>query len=409
MTGGPGDTGAELELVAASPDGGPVHSEHGFDPAIETDTLGAYALTRVKRLQPDGGVRFESLLWSARTGSNLPGGWIALHPDGEHALRRDPDHSVRFCEIASGRAISLLDPRPMAPPAMAGGHAVWWVRDSVARDTGPVHGQVVYDLRSGEKTHELSGSFLLASLAPQGQLITVDESNALIVWNVATGRPVTTLRGPREKPLELRVDPARRRAVVVGSSGTLWVWDLDAERLVATHDAHAKLRAGPPRRMVVLADGRLASEGFFLDVLDLDSGVLDRSWIARDPNSQHIHAVAALGTAPYVALLVARGIVDPFRLEIWDVDRQVLVGVTDVEGAQTLAICAGDLAVLGGDAGVRAVRIHLRRGPLPRQPVVPAAVRTKLAKAAKPAPKKPAVRKSAATRPTRKPPRKSPR
>ena len=395
MSGSTG-VGFEIERVATSDARGPGHSPHGFDPSVEIDGRGARAITRVSRRLPSGETERQALVWDLSTGFHVPGAWIALHPDGERALRREADGRVTFCDVASGASLCTLDLESPRHVAMSpdSPHAVLSVRDTVPAKASPRIAQVVYDLSTGATLHELSGSFLLEAFVPGGRLLSVDERNVLTLWNLASGRSELVGKGPREQPRVLRLDREGRRAVVVGAKGNLQVWDLAERRIVHEHDALARLRGGPGEHLRLLADGRrLVSEGQFLDVLDLETGALDCSWVARDPNRDRILAVAPLAAGPFVAVLMCRGLFDPNTLEVWDVDRRLRVGLVEVTDAQVLAVAPGGRAVVAGDEGVVSFQLHARAGvALPPQPAL-AAPKAASRAAAKKAPAKKAPAK----------------
>lgn len=371
----------EIKAVATSADGAPKHS--GGPGEIAVDPTGARALTR----DVNGIIDDLPLAWDLATGAAVAGAWLRLHPDGRRGLRREPKGHVALAEFASGKAACTLAGLTSsgAPPVPTpdGAFAVATLGADVAADARPAPFTDVWDLATGRRAHRLDAPLLLGALLPGERLASVDERGVLALWDLRTGKLIAEVPGPRERPRLLRTDAAGHRAIVVTAKGAVAAWDLETKAILATHDAFAQLHGGPPKHVTLLADGRrLVAEGWFLDVLDLETGALDRSWLGRDPNRDRILAVAPLAEGPFVAVLMSRGLYDPNTLEVWDVDRRLRVGLVEAPDTQVLAVARSGRAVVAGDEGVASFQLHARaRGELPAQPEVTDAIRLGQAKA----------------------------
>ncbi|APR80669.1 Histone protein [Minicystis rosea] len=367
----------EVESLATSSESAP---KHGSGPtSIEIDAKGTRALTRGE------GLRDLPLTWNPATGHAVEGAWLRLFDDGARALRKEDDDGIAVADIASGKTLCVLEGQrfPFAPLLVTpeGDLGVSPLGADKAGDARLTPFTDVWDLATGKRIHRLEAPVLMGVLISGGRLVTLDEKNVLAIWDLRAGRKTTEIPGLNERPALLRTDG--RRAVAMGIKGRVTVWDLSTSTVAATHDAFAKLLGGPAKHVRLLADGRrLVAEGWFLDVLDLETGALDRSWVARDPNRDKILAVAPLAEGPFVAVLAGRGLFDPNTLEVWDVDRKLRVGLAEASDAQVLALAPTGRVVVAGEEAVASFQLHARAGAaLPPQPEVADAVRKAHAKA----------------------------
>ena len=367
--------------------------------SVVIDATGAWALTRDIR----DGVDRPPLAWNLATGRAVDGTWLRLVDDGVRGLRKEADGAIAVAELASGEVVCAVEglrwPAAAPVPSPDGGFAVSAICLDRAKEHGPSPSVTIWDLSSGRRLREIIAPMRVSTVLAGERLVAADDQNRLEIRDLGSGEQRVVVRGPREKPALLRVDLDGRRAVTIGVKGLVTVWDLATGAVAATHDAMAKLRGGPPKHAHLLADGRLVAEGIFLDVLDLATGELDRSWQARNPNRDRIRALAPLADHPaVVVLLMSRGLFGPNTLEVWDVDQQSLLGQADVSVAQVLAVARSGRAVVAGDDLLAS--FQLGTGASPSRPAAPAAKKAaSAAKKAEPAAKRkaaPAAKRKAA-------------
>jgi hypothetical protein len=383
----------ELELLTTSV-GTPDHRS-GTE-ALQVDAKGARALTQ----RPGATIEDVPSAWDLVAGKPIAGAWLRLLDDGVHGIRRETDGAIVVAEIASGRTAYALEGLrwPLAPPKPSpdGAFAVSSLGADRKASDRPSPFVEVWSLSTGRRLHRIAQPMLLGMLVAGERMLSLDEKHSLSVWDLRTGKRVSTCRGPRERPALLRVSPSGARAVTVGVKGLVTVWDLEKPAVVATHEAFTRLRGGPGKHVRLMADGRrLLSEGWFLDVLDLESGALDRSWVTRDPNGDPIHAVEPMAEGPLVAVLMGRGLFGPNMAEIWDVDTKLLVASAEVLAGLAMAVHASRVVVASEDE-VTTFRLHANpEAKAPAQPEVPDAIRKAHAKATVAKARRPAVAKKA--------------
>ncbi|XXT24586.1 TIR domain-containing protein [Sorangium sp. So ce429] len=112
------------------------------------------------------------------------------------------------------------------------------------------------------------------AISPDGQrIISASHDSTLKVWDLATGRLLSTLEGHSDRVTACAISPDGQRIVSASSGRTLKVWDLATGRLLFTIDAHS----GWVTACAISPDGQRivsASRDHTLKVWDLATGRL---------------------------------------------------------------------------------------------------------------------------------------
>ncbi|MCX4239758.1 CHAT domain-containing protein [Paraliomyxa miuraensis] len=200
----------------------------------------------------------------------------------------------------------------------------------------------VWDVDSGRALTSLEGHqgivYALAVL-PDGRVVSASRDNAVRVWDVDSGWAVTTLEGHQGSVYALTVLPDGR--VVSGSDDkTVRVWDVDSGRAVTTLEGHQ----GEVTVLAVLPDGRVVSgsDDKTVRVWDVDSG---RAVTTFEGHQGEVTSLAVLPDGR-----VASGS-DDKTVRVWDVDSGR--AVTTLEGHRgevtSLAVLPDGRVVSGSD------------------------------------------------------------
>ncbi len=178
---------------------------------------------------------------------------ITFAAGGARLLVGDRDGDQESFDLASGTSIRFRRDHSKGggPPALG--------RDLLI--AGDARGGVtLYEVATGDERplplDNAKAVFAVAISDDDARVATVDESGALLVWDVATerSRSVTLTRTPGR----VRFLPGRHDAVLAGA-GWLEVWDLDEGRMVAGAELPAEESEERPYTLAVSADGRLVA------------------------------------------------------------------------------------------------------------------------------------------------------
>jgi len=160
------------------------------------------------------------------------------------------------------------------------------------------------------------------SVTPDGRrAVSEGYENALRVWDLETGRYLSTLEGPTDWVGPVSVTPDGRRAVS-GGGKTLGVWDLETGRYLSTLEGHSSWVYS----VSVTPDGRgvvSGSQDHTLRVWDLGTGQCVGVHYAGVP----ISSVAVSGGEPRVVYGTSGGVVDTMLFANLSVGPPVLTAV----------------------------------------------------------------------------------
>ncbi|WP_437311456.1 TIR domain-containing protein [Sorangium sp. So ce388] len=119
-----------------------------------------------------------------------------------------------------------------------------------------------------------SGGVNACAISPDGQrIVSASGDTTLKVWDLATGKLLSTLEGHSERVNACVVSPGGQRIVSASDDSTLKVWDLASGKLLSTLEGHS----GGVNACAVSPDGQRivsASDDSTLKVWDLASGKL---------------------------------------------------------------------------------------------------------------------------------------
>jgi WD40 repeat protein len=278
-----GESGDELSITAFSPDGRLI-------------TSGPYQ----RRLRVDDGSADRPIrIWDARTGrvvASLPGGSrfapLRFAPDGRHVLAGSWSgpvgsrwiKSLRVWDATTGRQVARRDlPNQVAMLAFtADGAEVRFARNNDGRvevqgwDARTLDDRSLHVFRPTPDTVQaavpsgygrmeppapINPRFYQLALSEDGRRLATGSGDGRIqLWDIASGRVLSEVRGIETQIRSLAFDPAGRRLACgqykLGTweeferPGVVRVWNVDSGRLIADLESHAW-------EVVFSPDGRL--------------------------------------------------------------------------------------------------------------------------------------------------------
>ncbi|MGK3963486.1 NACHT and WD repeat domain-containing protein [Sorangium sp. So ce118] len=185
----------------------------------------------------------------------------------------------------------------------------------------------LWDLVTGRQLTSLTGHehvVTTCAVAPDGKRAVSGSYRALKVWDLVTCKELLTLSGHSAWVRACVVAPDGRRAVSASEDRTLKVWDLDSGAELATLAGHLE----GVRACAVMPDGRRvisASEDGTLKMWDLDSGA------ELATLSGHDSAIWACAVTPDGTRVVSGA--EDRTLKVWDVATGCALGVLSGHGA----------------------------------------------------------------------------
>jgi small GTP-binding protein len=218
---------------------------------------------------------------------------MSFSPDGRYALTGSADNTLRFWEMASGRALSVLRGHASAVYDVAfspdGRHGLSGSADGTVR---------LWNLEGGLTVHALTGhdaDVLSVTFSPDGHRLLSGSGDATVrLWEAESGKQLCLLQGTT-MVFSVAFSPDARCALAGYGDGTVRLWDLGSGRAMQTlegHDARVLSVAFSPDGQHVLS----GSADSTVRLWDLDSGralrVLEghtasvRS-VALSPNGRH--------------------------------------------------------------------------------------------------------------------------
>ena len=177
------------------------------------------------------------------------GGVLAMAtPEGTVALA-DAETGRRLLTFRSGALVRSIAARPdgrLLAGGCVGGTIVLWDLETGLAIRTLQHGIGVLH----QVAFSPDGSRLASAVAQGEQQVSAVDKTAKI-WEVRTGRLLTTLEGHTDVVNRLAFSPDGSRIVTAGFDQTLRFWDADSGRLLGTFEED-----GVPRTVVFSSDGR---------------------------------------------------------------------------------------------------------------------------------------------------------
>ncbi len=183
---------------------------------------------------------------------------VAYSPDGAWLATGHADGSLRLWEAGSGRPLRILLGHTAGVTALA------WSADGKTLVSGSDDRTVrTWDARAGRLLRTLRGhgsAPAVVALAPDGRTLGsagTGSDDAVRLWDVESGDPLSPLSGARAPVLSLAWSPGGRRVAGAGADGVLHLWDPETGQLHAGLQGHA----GPVRGVAWSPDGKTLVSG----------------------------------------------------------------------------------------------------------------------------------------------------
>jgi hypothetical protein len=286
---------------------------------------------------------------------------LAITPDGRRLITGGDDHTIRICDLATGRLERTLRGHTDSVRAVA------VTPDGRRIVSGGAYDTVrVWDLASGQFVHAIAGqggyrAVNAVAVAPDGGKIVWGGAGAAVqVWDLTNGRVEHTITSDDPTVRTVAITPNGQFVLSGGDGGTIQVWDLASGRLVRAIDGHTS----PVFSVAVTPDGsRVVSGGHdnTVKVWELDSGRLELTlW-------GHTGPVDKLAVTPDGKRIVSGG--QDKQVRIWDMSSGQAIASWNPDpdpesgpGATIMALCPvpkDPTRVVCGDSagGVQVLRL----------------------------------------------------
>ncbi len=174
-------------------------------------------------------------------GALSPLGVIALTPDSKQLVLPHADGSLHLVDVASGkelRAFEMPPLRPGVPPSPRIQRLAVSPDGRYLAFDGPATPLTVCELATGKRLHELGPvpGYHLA-FTPNGQVLAVDVSRGIRLFDVASGKEIRTLPLPAGGFHRLLFSPDGRTLAAVNGY-IIRFWDMTAQRWLHPPTGH---------------------------------------------------------------------------------------------------------------------------------------------------------------------------
>lgn len=209
-------------------------------------------------------------VWDATTGDEITALrghereviWAAFSPDGARVITASTDNTVRTWDAATGKEVAVLRGHKLTVGSLAmspdGARIVTASSGNTARLLDTTSGNEVAVLSGDDNAFDSGGESISsvkdgklitvtrptygvksAAFSPDGtRIATVSEDPIARVWDTATGREVTVLRGHESSIKSIAFSPDGTRIVTASFDRTARVWDTSTGREVAILRGH---------------------------------------------------------------------------------------------------------------------------------------------------------------------------
>jgi WD40 repeat protein len=181
---------------------------------------------------------------------------VEFSPSGQWLAVATETNSLKVFEVASGKELSRLTiTGAFARAQFAPGDAILCTEDREGHGT-------FWDVRRSRSLGSFSGTSLWAPFSSNGQfLITGGNTNTARVWEAATGREVSVLKGHWGRIIDAAFFPDGQRVMTGSDDGTAKLWDMKTGRelLTLSHAAPAvSVAVAPDGKRILTAAGNTA-------------------------------------------------------------------------------------------------------------------------------------------------------
>jgi WD40 repeat protein len=219
-----------------------------FSPDGKTLATGSFFLNKARTGDGGGEVKF----WDAatlkekasfRVGDELIRGF-AFSPDGKLLSLACEYNKVRIWDIDAGKEKAPFNPLELKECFVAHVDCVPFSPDGkLLAVGGSGHHAVLLDAQTGAKRFAASLDIAVDALAftPDGKyLAAADKKNTLALLDVTTGKVKWTLKGYTNRVIAVAIAPDGKTLASTDGSGMIYIWDLDAVRVLKGDDKSAR-------------------------------------------------------------------------------------------------------------------------------------------------------------------------
>jgi WD40 repeat protein len=180
-------------------------------------------------------------VWDAATGKEVlcvkghtrPATSVCFSPGGRRLASGSWDKTVRVWDAATGREILTL--KEHTDRVISVCFSPDGKRLASASKNGPVR---VWDARTGRELEGHAGAATSVCFSPDGTRLASAETNAVSVWDAATGRNVLSLQGHTDTVTSVCFSPDGKCLASASEDGTVRVWDARTGQLTFTFKGH---------------------------------------------------------------------------------------------------------------------------------------------------------------------------
>jgi WD40 repeat protein len=230
---------------------------------------------------------------------------LSFSPDGKYALSGSADHNIRLWEVATGRELRTFT-----------GHsdniitAVFSPDGKRVLSAGQDYSLRVWDILTGRAVSTVTGDFHEAvAFSPDRQYLLSATHQKAVLWEVATGKRVRTLKKHAGWITAISFSSDGRYAVSGGDDQTVQLWEVATGRYIHTFTGHS----GSINAVALSDDGKRVLSGSSTGEIKLWDAATGK---AGPPLPKQAGGITSLAFSPGGNHLVATG--NDVAMRLWE-------------------------------------------------------------------------------------------